>query len=88
MLKLLRGCLHRYIFLIGRGGKLKFSLNLAEILNEMCNEEGVPLTEYVDWREVSDMLIRGELDCFFVSASTGDFFVLDIPVEDDEDEKM
>jgi len=60
--------------------KMKFSLNLAVILNEMRNDEGETLEDLgIDWRKVVDMIIRGNLQFDVESHATGDFLVIDIP---------
>ena len=62
--------------------KMKFSLNLAVILNEMRNDEGETLEDLgIDWRKVADMIVRGDLQFDVESHATGDFLVIDIPVE-------
>ena len=62
---------------------MKFSLNLANILTEMANEYDEPLTDFIDWRKVADMLIRGDIIPQFKEYATGAFMTIDIDIVED-----
>jgi len=59
---------------------MQFSLNLACILPEMANEHGETMEDLgIDWREVAEMLIRGEIEFEIISDPLGDYLVIDVP---------
>ena len=58
---------------------MRFSLNLACILPEMANEHGETMEDLgIDWREVAEMLIKGEIEFEIISDPFGYYLVIDV----------
>jgi len=49
----------------------------------MANEYDEPLTDFIDWRKVADMLIRGDIIPQFKEYATGAFMTIDIDIVED-----
>ena len=61
---------------------MKFSLNLACILNEMGNEYDETFEDLgINWRKVAEAIVNREIPFRVKSTAIGDYLVIDVPEE-------
>ncbi|MCD6148677.1 hypothetical protein J7J18_04850 [bacterium] len=64
---------------------MKFSLNLAELYNNMADEYDVPAEEYINYKTFVEYAKRHGFK--IVESKYGDYIVLEIPEIDEESEE-
>jgi len=59
---------------------MRFSLNLIELYNEMRNEYGEPVKEYISYKEFVEYF---KTRCIgIIESATGDFLFIDVDVDE------